>query len=132
MKQKPHLPALPATKIQNQNQNQKPEPFTFSYKLDPGQIDDLKLEGEAQRKPEVAKIDIRPQRDVKKGQRGQRQPWTKEELKALLDMELEVAKENAARLLSHPALSGRSNANIHIKLAQRHAAAIKALKDSSI
>ncbi|CCF52514.1 hypothetical protein NDA11_003101 [Ustilago hordei] len=54
--------------------------------------------------------------------------WTKEETKALLDVQYEVAKENMSRFLEKTELAGRNTAKIHGKLKGMHAAAIKALE----
>ncbi|SAM82382.1 uncharacterized protein UBRO_04619 [Ustilago bromivora] len=54
--------------------------------------------------------------------------WTKEETKALLDVQYEVAKENMSRFLEKTELAGRNTAKIYGKLKGMHAAAIKALE----
>ncbi|KAJ1026833.1 hypothetical protein NDA16_002130 [Ustilago loliicola] len=53
--------------------------------------------------------------------------WSKEETKALLDVQYEVAKENIPRFLEKDELAGRNWPKIYMKLKGMHAAAVKAL-----
>ncbi|GAC76083.1 hypothetical protein PANT_19c00093 [Moesziomyces antarcticus T-34] len=75
--------------------------------------------------------DKKPRKQRKVTQRAPPKGWSTEEMKALLDIELQCALDNIPRFLEASELADRNASKINNKLRQRHAAAVKALQAAS-